>query len=89
LILYRVIVIQPIAPMSVFGVRSDVGQGHVLSMILIAMVGMLFMALSYGRLPRVYPSAGVVWIFVASAFAALKTRAFRENRIHFDVPQET
>ena len=29
LILYGVIVIQPVAPMSVFGVLSDRGRGHV------------------------------------------------------------
>src|SRR6202451_2027194 len=58
LILYGVIVIQPVAPMSVFGVLSDRGRGHVVTTILIAMVAMLFTAISYGRLARVYPSAG-------------------------------
>ena len=49
LILYGVIVIQPVAPMSVFGVLSNRGHGHVVTTILIAMVGMLFTAISYGR----------------------------------------
>ena len=31
LILYGVIVIQPVAPMSVFGVLSDRGRGHVVT----------------------------------------------------------
>ncbi len=58
LILYGVIVIQPVAPMSVFGVLSERGHGHVVTTILIAMVAMLFTAISYGRMARAYPSAG-------------------------------
>src|ERR1700751_5138660 len=58
LILYGVIVIQPVAPMSVFGVLSDRGGGHVVTTLLIAMVAMLFTAFSYGRMARAYPSAG-------------------------------
>src|SRR5882724_8784499 len=64
LILYGVIVIQPVAPMSVFGVLSERGHGHVVTMILIAMVGMLFTAISYGRMARVYPSAGSAFTYV-------------------------
>ena len=64
LILYGVIVIQPVAPMSVFGVLSDRGHGHVVTTILIAMVGMLFTAFSYGRMARVYPSAGSAFTYV-------------------------
>jgi putrescine importer len=65
LILYGVIVIQPVAPMSVFGVLSDRGQGHVVTAILIAMVAMLFTAISYGRMARAYPSAGSAFTYVA------------------------
>ncbi|MFY9743714.1 MAG: APC family permease, partial [Candidatus Sulfotelmatobacter sp.] len=55
LILYGIIVIQPVAPMSVFGVLSDRGHGHVVTAILIAMVAMLFTGISYGRMARAYP----------------------------------
>jgi amino acid transporter len=65
LILYGVIVIQPVAPMSVFGVLSDRGRGHVVTAILIAMVAMLFTAMSYGRMARAYPSAGSAFTYVA------------------------
>jgi len=65
LILYGVIVIQPVAPMSVFGVLSDRGRGHVVTAILIAMVAMLFTAISYGRMARAYPSAGSAFTYVA------------------------
>ncbi|MBV9623774.1 MAG: APC family permease, partial [Acidobacteria bacterium] len=64
LVLYGVIVIQPVAPMSVFGVLSDRGHGHVVTTILIAMVGMLFTAVSYGRMAGVYPSAGSAFTYV-------------------------
>ena len=64
LILYGVIVIQPTAPMSVFGVLSNRGRGHVVTAILIAMVAMLFTAISYGRMARAYPSAGSAFTYV-------------------------
>src|SRR5512143_4037953 len=64
LILYGIIVIQPVAPMSVFGVLSDRGHGHVVTAILIAMVAMLFTAMSYGRMARAYPSAGSAFTYV-------------------------
>jgi amino acid transporter len=64
LILYGIIVIQPVAPMSVFGVLSDRGRGHVVTTLLIAMVAMLFTAFSYGRMARAYPSAGSAFAYV-------------------------
>jgi putrescine importer len=64
LILYGVIVIQPVAPMSIFGVLSNRGKGHVVTTILIAMVAMLFTAIAYGRMARAYPSAGSAFTYV-------------------------
>ena len=64
LILYGVIVIQPVAPMSVFGVLSNRGRGHVVTTVLIAMMAMLFTAVSYGRMARAYPSAGSAFTYV-------------------------
>jgi putrescine importer len=64
LILYGIIVIQPTAPMPVFGVVSQVGRGHVVTAVLIAMVAMLFTAISYGRMARAYPSAGSAYTYV-------------------------
>src|SRR6201998_4558511 len=65
LILYGVIVIQPVAPMSVFGVLSDRGRGNVVTAVLIAMFAMLLTAISYGRMARAYPSAGSAFTYVA------------------------
>src|SRR6201982_2829743 len=68
LILYGVIVIQPVAPMSSFGALSDRGHGHVVTAILMAMVAMLFTGISYGRMARAYPSAGSAFTYVAQEF---------------------
>jgi putrescine importer len=64
LVLYGIIVIQPVAPMSVFGVLSERSRGHVVTTILIAMVAMLFTAISYGRMARAYPSSGSAFTYV-------------------------
>ncbi|MGA2144320.1 MAG: APC family permease [Bryobacteraceae bacterium] len=64
LILYGVIVIQPTAPMSVFGVLSNRGRGHVVTTVLVAMLAMLLTAISYGRMARAYPSAGSAFTYV-------------------------
>jgi len=51
--------------MSAFGALSDRGRGHVVTAILVAMVAMLFTAMSYGRMARAYPSAGSAFTYVA------------------------
>jgi putrescine importer len=70
LILYGVIVIQPVAPMSVYGVLSTRAHGHVVTTIMIAMVAMLFTAISYGRMARAYPSAGSAFTYVGQEINA-------------------
>jgi len=70
LILYGIIVIQPTAPMSVFGVLSTRANGHVVVTILLAMIAMLFTAVSYGRMARVYPSAGSAFTYVGQEINA-------------------
>ena len=60
-----IVIIQPIAPMGVYGVISNRAGGHVVTTILIAMVAMLFTAISYGRMARVYPSAGSAYTYVS------------------------
>src|SRR5260221_14574817 len=65
LILYGMIVLQPVAPMSAFGALNDRGRGHVVTAVLIAMVAMMATAVSYGRMAQVYPSAGSAFTYVA------------------------
>jgi amino acid transporter len=70
LVFYGLIVIQPTAPMPIFGVVSKVARGHVVTTILIAMVAMLLTAVSYGRMARVYPSAGSAYAYVRAEFGS-------------------
>lgn len=63
LVLYGIIIIQPTAPLGIYGVVNNVAGGHVVATILIAMVAMLFTAISYGRMARVYPSAGSAYTY--------------------------
>ena len=64
LILYGIILIQPTAPMPLFGVVATVAKGHVATTILIGMFAMMLTAISYGRMARAYPSAGSAYTFV-------------------------
>ncbi|MBM3728601.1 MAG: APC family permease [Acidobacteria bacterium] len=64
LVFMGLIMIQPTAPMPLFGVVFQEARGHVVTAILIAMVAMLFTAISYGRMARAYPSAGSAYTYV-------------------------
>src|SRR4051812_9755143 len=64
LIVYGIVLIQPVAPMGIFGVVSLEARGHVVTTILIGMGAMLLTAVSYGRMARVYPSAGSAFTYV-------------------------
>ncbi|HSY58966.1 MAG TPA: APC family permease, partial [Terriglobales bacterium] len=64
LIIIGIVIIQPIAPMGIYGVISNEARGHVVTTILIAMVAMLFTAISYGKMARAYPSAGSAYTYV-------------------------
>jgi amino acid transporter len=65
LILYGIIIIQPTAPMGIYGVVSNIGHGHVATAVLIAMFAMMLTAVSYGRMARVYPRAGSAFSYVS------------------------
>jgi amino acid transporter len=64
LIVYGVIVISPMAPMTFFGILSQRGHGHAATAILLAMFAMMLTAISYGRMARAHPSAGSVFTYV-------------------------
>src|SRR5579885_1793532 len=64
LVFYGIILIQPTAPMPIYGVISQEARGHVVTTILIAMCAMLFTAISYGRMARAYPSAGSAYTYM-------------------------
>ncbi len=64
LVFYGIVLIQPVAPMGIYGVVSMEARGHVVTTILIGMFAMLLTALSYGRMARAYPSAGSAFTYV-------------------------
>jgi putrescine importer len=64
LIFYGIVLIQPIAAVGLFGVASKVSMGHMCTTLLIAMVGMMLTAISYGRMASLYPSAGSAYTYV-------------------------
>src|ERR1700722_13008851 len=65
LIIYGIILIQPTAPMPLFGAATVTGKGHVVTAILIGMVAMLFTAISYGKMANAYPNAGSAYAYVS------------------------
>jgi putrescine importer len=64
LVFYGIVLVQPIAAVPLFGLADSLSQGHVVTVILFAMVAMLLTALSYGRLAAVHPSAGSAYSYV-------------------------
>ncbi len=64
LVIYGIVLIQPTAPMPLFGVVSLEARGHVVTTVLIAMCAMLFTAIAYGRMARAYPNAGSAYTYV-------------------------
>jgi len=64
LIVIGIVIIQPIAPMGIYGVINNAAGGHVVTTILIALVAMFFTAISYGKMARVHPSAGSAYTYV-------------------------
>ena len=70
LIIIGMVIIQPTAPMGIYGVISNKAHGHVVTAIIIAMVAMLFTAISYGRMARIYPSAGSAYTYVGQEMHA-------------------
>ncbi len=66
LVVMGIILVQPTAPMPLFGVVQTEAKGHVVTAVLVAMVAMLFTAMSYGRMARQYPSAGSAYTYVGA-----------------------
>jgi amino acid transporter len=65
LLLYGIILIQPTAPMPLYGAAAVAAKGHVVTIVLVGMVAMLFTAVSYGRMANAYPSAGSAYTYVS------------------------
>src|SRR6185312_9548984 len=78
LIFYGIIVIQPVAPMSVFGVLSDRGRGHVVTTILIAMICVIWCS----QQAHVFTPHVPYWawaIFFAALFTCLNIQGVKTS----------
>jgi putrescine importer len=64
LIFYGIVLIQPIAPVPLYGVAQKLSDGHFVTIILIALFAMLITAVSYGRMATLYPTAGSAYTYV-------------------------
>jgi putrescine importer len=64
LIFYGIVLIQPIAPVPLYGVAQKLSDGHFVTIILIALFAMLITAVSYGRMGALYPTAGSAYTYV-------------------------
>src|ERR1043166_800763 len=64
LIFYGIVLIQPIAPVPLYGVAQKLSDGHFVTIILIALFAMLIPAVSYGRMAALYPTAGSAYTYV-------------------------
>src|SRR5579872_4003763 len=69
LVFYGIILIQPIAPVPLFGVAQQLSNGHFATIILIAMAAMMITAVSYGRMAAVYPAAGSAYTYVGKTLS--------------------
>jgi amino acid transporter len=63
LIIYGMILMVPIAPMSIFGFVWDGAKGMVPLAYLLGLAGMIFTALSYAAMSRAFPLAGSVYTY--------------------------
>jgi len=64
LVIYGIILIQPVAALPLFGHANHISNGHAVTAILAAMVAMIFTAISYGRMANRYPQAGSAYTYV-------------------------
>ena len=67
LLFYGIVLIQPIAPVPLYGVAQKLSDGHFVTIILLALFAMLITALSYGRMGALYPAAGSAYTYVGQA----------------------
>jgi putrescine importer len=64
LIFFGIVLIQPIAPVPLYGVAQQLSDGHFTLIILIAMIAIMITAVSYGRMAALFPSAGSAYTYV-------------------------
>jgi amino acid transporter len=63
LVIYGLTIITPTAAYPLFGIIQQISHGHTALSYLVAMVAMLFTALSYGRMAAAFPAAGSTYTY--------------------------
>jgi putrescine importer len=63
LVVYGIMMMFPLAPVAVYGAVQQSTGGHLFLAYLVAMVGMLFTAFSYGAMAGAFPRAGSTYTF--------------------------
>lgn len=64
LVIYGIVLIQPIAIVPLFGVAQQLSLGHTVTTLLVGMVAIMLTAVSYGRMAALYPAAGSAYTYV-------------------------
>lgn len=67
LVLFGLAFVGPTAPYSLFGIATVKSEGHLPLVYLIAMIAMIFTAVSYGRMAAAFPEAGSTYAYSAKA----------------------
>jgi putrescine importer len=69
LIIYGMIILQVVGPLPTFGLLAQRSDNHAVATALLAMFPMLVTAVSYGRMARLYPTAGSAYTYVGQTFS--------------------
>jgi amino acid transporter len=69
LILYGLVILGPTAPYPVYGIIQQESHGHIALAYIVAMVGMLFTAASYGKMSGAFPAAGSTYTYAQRALS--------------------
>ncbi len=69
LILYGIVLIQPVGAVGIFGSANQISLGHVTTTVLFALVAMMLTAVSYGRMAGLYPAAGSAYTYVGRSLS--------------------
>ena len=67
LIIYGLVLLGPTAPYPIYGIVQQLSQGHAALGYLVAMVGVLFTAASYGKMAGAFPTAGSSYTYARQA----------------------
>ncbi|MDX2020587.1 MAG: APC family permease [Deltaproteobacteria bacterium] len=65
LVIFGLVLVQPIAPVPLFGLASNMTKGHATLALVCAMIAMSLTAISYGRMAAAHPTGGSAYTYAA------------------------